>query len=218
MKIKICGMKYPGNIQEIADLKPDYFGFIFYEKSKRFVLDENKEGFSDFIFQDSLRVQKVGVFVNEDIKNIIRIATEFDINILQLHGNETPEFCENLQLLDFKIIKAFGIDEDVDFAVLGEYTDVCDYFLFDTKSKEYGGTGKHFDWNLLKQYDNSKPIFLSGGLEIKDIPIIHDLLKDINIHALDFNSKLEVDYSLKDVEKCKEAISAIHQIYNSTTQ
>jgi len=212
MKIKICGMKFPENIQEVADLKPDYLGFIFYNKSKRYALDENREAFSDFIFQDSIRIQKVGVFVNEEIKNIIRIATEFDINFIQLHGDETPEFCEDLQLLGFKIIKAFGINEDFDFAVLGEYEDVCDYFLFDTKSKEYGGTGKHFDWSLLKQYDNTKPIFLSGGLEIQDIPIIHDLLKDINIHALDFNSKLEMDYGLKDVEKCSIVIQQCNNV------
>mgnify|MGYP000222741637 CR=1 FL=1 len=212
MKIKICGMKYPENIQEIAEFQPDYLGFIFYSISKRYVLDENKEAFSDFIFKGDLRIQKVGVFVNEEIKNIIHIATAFDINIIQLHGDETPEFCENLKLLDFKIIKAFGINEDFDFAVLGEYSEVCDYFLFDTKSKEFGGTGKHFDWNLLKQYNNSKPIFLSGGLDIVDIQTIHDLLKDLNIHALDFNSKLEVDYGLKDVEKCKELISMVKQI------
>lgn len=215
MKIKICGMKFPENIQEIADLQPDYLGFIFYDKSKRCVLDENKEAFSSFIFKGNLRVQKVGVFVNEEIKNVIRLATEYDINVIQLHGDETPEYCENLQLLDFKIIKAFGVDNVFDFAVLNEYADVCDYFLFDTKSKDYGGTGKHFNWNLLKQYDNTKPVFLSGGLEIKDIPIIHDLLKDVNIHALDFNSKLEIDYGVKDVAKCKKLITSIHQIYNS---
>ena len=199
-------MKYPENIQEVAELQPDYLGFIFYDKSKRYVLDENQEAFDNFIYQDTLRIQKVGVFVNEEIKNIIRIATTFDIKIIQLHGDETPEFCENLQLLDFKIIKAFGINEDFYFSILNEYVDVCDFFLFDTKSKNYGGTGNHFDWNLLKQYDNSKPIFLSGGLDIQDIPTIHDLLKDINIHALDFNSKLEKHYGLKDVKSCEDAI------------
>lgn len=213
MKIKICGMKYPENIQEVADLQPDYVGFIFYDKSKRFVLDvNNARPFDDFIFEDTLRVQKVGVFVNEDIKNIIRIATAYDIKILQLHGDESPEFCENLQLLDFKIIKAFGIDENFDFSILGEYTDVCDYFLFDTKSKEYGGTGHHFDWNLLKQYNNAKPIFLSGGLDIQDIPVIHNLSKELNIHALDFNSKLEKDYGLKDIELCNEVIKQCRNV------
>ncbi len=210
MNIKICGMKYPENIQQVADLLPDYLGFIFYEKSKRYVLDDNKTNFTDFIFQDSLRVQKVGVFVNEEIKNIIRIATEYDINILQLHGDESPEFCENLKLLDFTIIKAFGIDDNFDFSVLSEYTEVCDFFLFDTKSSGYGGTGTHFNWELLKQYDNSKPIFLSGGLDINDLPAIKSLLPSLNIHALDFNSKLEIKEALKDIVKCKEAIKQCH--------
>lgn len=213
MKIKICGLKYPENIQKVAELQPDYIGFIFYDKSKRFVLDDNNATtFDGFIFQDTLRVQKVGVFVNEDIKNIIRIATTYDIKILQLHGDETPEFCEELQLLDFKIIKAFGIDENFDFAVLGEFADVCDYFLFDTKSKEYGGTGYHFDWSLLKQYNNAKPIFLSGGLTLKDITKVWNELKHINIHALDFNSKLENDYAIKDVVLCREAITQCRNV------
>ncbi len=212
MKIKICGMKFPDNIRAVADLYPDYMGFIFYDKSKRYVLDENKSAFSSFNFQSPIPVQKVGVFVNEEIKNIIRIATEYDMNMLQLHGDETPEYCENLRLLGFTIIKAFGIDKDFDFAVLNEYTDVCDFFLFDAKSNQYGGTGNHFDWNLLKQYDNSKPIFLSGGLEIRDIPTIHDLLKDLNIHALDFNSKLENDYGVKDVEKCRDTIKQCRNV------
>ena len=215
-------MKYLENIQEVAGLQPDYLGFIFYDKSKRYFLEENNlelgnKNVEEFryhlesqILNLNFQINKVGVFVNESIKNIIRIATAFDIRILQLHGDETPEFCENLKLLDFKIIKAFGINESFDFSILNEYTDVCEYFLFDTKSNNYGGTGNHFDWNLLKQYDNSKPIFLSGGLDIKDIPTIHDLLKDINIHALDFNSKLEKDYGLKDVEKCKELINLVH--------
>ena len=212
MKIKICGMKYPDNIQEVANLQPDYLGFIFYNKSKRFVLDENDATFDEFIFKDTLRVQKVGVFVNEEIKNIIRISTAYNINILQLHGDETSEFCEDLKLLDYTIIKAFGIHKDFDFSILGEYEEVCDYFLFDTKSNDYGGTGQHFDWNLLKQYNNAKPIFLSGGLTIQDIPKVCEELKDIDIHALDFNSKLEKDVGLKDVALCRETITQCRNV------
>ena len=205
-------MKYPENIQAVAELQPDYLGFIFYEKSKRYVLDANKEAFSEYMFNDNLRVQKVGVFVNEDTKNIIRMATDFDITMLQLHGDETPEQCEALQLLGFSVIKAFGIDNDFDFSVLGEYETVCDYFLFDTKTKDFGGSGRHFEWNLLKQYSFSKPIFLSGGLEVKDIPVILDELKNLNIHALDFNSKLEIEHGLKDVHKCEEAIKQCRNV------
>lgn len=212
MKIKICGMKYPENIQAVADLYPDYLGFIFYPKSKRFVLGAHQQQFSEYIFNADLRVQKVGVFVNETIQTIIRVATEYDIQIIQLHGDESPEFCEDLQLLGFQVIKAFGIDAYFDFSILDAYEDACSFFLFDTKSKEYGGTGTHFDWLLLNQYTLSKPIFLSGGLEIKDISIIQDLAKVIPIHALDFNSKLEIEPALKDIEKCSALISLCRNV------
>ncbi len=205
-------MKYPENVQAVADLYPDYLGFIFYAKSKRYVLGEHQNAFSDFIFNADLRVQKVGVFVNETIQNIIRIATEYDIQIVQLHGDEAPEYCEDLQLLGFQVIKAFGIDEQFDFSILDAYEDACSYFLFDTKSKEYGGTGTHFNWELLNQYKLTKPIFLSGGLEIKDIPTIQDLAKEIPIHALDFNSKLEIEPALKYIEKCSEAITLCRNV------
>lgn len=212
MKIKICGLKYPENILDISNLKPDYLGFIFYDKSKRYVLADNDVAFSNFMFNNEFRLQKVGVFVNEDQKNVIRLATMFDIQILQLHGDESPAYCEELQLLGFEVIKAFGIDEQFDFSSLDEYENTCSYFLFDTKTSSYGGAGIHFDWNLLKQYHLNKPIFLSGGLELNDIPTIHDLLNDIPIHALDFNSKLEIDFGLKDVGKCRDAINLVREL------
>jgi len=213
MKIKICGMKYPENIQDISNLFPDYLGFIFYPSSKRFVLGDNHVAFSEYMLKETIRALKVGVFVNEPLKNVIHLATTYDMNLLQLHGDESPEYCEQLRYLGFPIIKAFGIHEQFDFSALDEYTDVCDYFLFDTKAKEYGGTGKHFDWNLLTQYKLSKPIFLSGGLELDDLATIHDLIKDIPIHALDFNSKLENDFGLKNTAKCKAIIEAVHATF-----
>lgn len=206
-------MKYPENIQEVANLLPDYLGFIFYNKSKRFVLAEQSDAFDEFMFKDTLRVQKVGVFVNEDVKTVIQQATTYSMDIVQLHGDESPDYCEQLRYIGFPIIKAFGIDTTFDFSVLSEYEDVCDYFLFDTKSDKYGGTGNHFDWNLLKQYSGNTPIFLSGGLNINDIPTIHNLIKDIPIKALDFNSKLEKDYGLKDVEQCRAVINAVRNIF-----
>ncbi|MDB5226671.1 MAG: phosphoribosylanthranilate isomerase [Bacteroidota bacterium] len=211
-------MKYPENIRDVAALQPDYMGFIFYKVSKRFINDSQSEEFYNCISELSSvnrELKKVGVFVDEPIKNVISLATQNEMDMLQLHGNESPEYCENLRLLDFKIIKAFGIDAGFDFSILSEYSDYCDYFLFDVKSEKFGGTGQKFDWNLLKQYNNLKPIFLSGGLEAGDIPTIYDLLKDINIHALDFNSKLELEPALKDVEKCREVIHLTHSVFSS---
>ena len=121
-------------------------------------------------------------------------------------------FIKSISYPNNKTKHLIGIHESFDFASLNEYADVCDYYLFDTKTSDYGGSGNHFDWNLLKQYDNSKPIFLSGGLAIQDIPTIHDLVKDLNIHALDFNSKLEIDFGLKDVGKCRDAINLVREL------
>ncbi len=199
-------MKYPENVQAVAALQPDYLGFIFYPKSARYCTDTlNYETIAAIQFP----VQKVGVFVNETIKEVIRISTSYEMDVIQLHGDETVEYCENLKLLDFRIIKAFGIDERFDFSVLNEYEEVCDYFLFDTKSSTYGGTGQKFNWSLLNQYQLQKPVFLSGGLDIADIPSVYDLIKDIPVHALDFNSKLELEPGRKDVEKCSILIDTL---------
>ncbi len=199
-------MKYPENVQAVAALQPDYLGFIFYPKSARYCIDTlNYETIAAIQFP----VQKVGVFVNETIKEVIRISTSYEMDVIQLHGDETVEYCENLKLLDFRIIKAFGIDERFDFSVLNEYEEVCDYFLFDTKSSTYGGTGQKFNWSLLNQYQLQKPVFLSGGLDIADIPSVYDLIKDIPVHALDFNSKLELEPGRKDVEKCSILIDTL---------
>ncbi len=199
-------MKYPENVQAVAALQTDYLGFIFYPKSARYCIDTlNYETIAAIQFP----VQKVGVFVNETIKEVIRISTSYEMDVIQLHGDETVEYCENLKLLDFRIIKAFGIDERFDFSVLNEYEEVCDYFLFDTKSSTYGGTGQKFNWSLLNQYQLQKPVFLSGGLDIADIPSVYDLIKDIPVHALDFNSKLELEPGRKDVEKCSILIDTL---------
>jgi phosphoribosylanthranilate isomerase len=204
MKIKICGMKQAENIAQVAALQPDFMGFIFYDKSKRYI------SLDDFlaINTDFAGVNKVGVFVNESIKNIIKIATLGNIKYLQLHGDETPEYCEELKYLDFNVIKAFGIDESFDFQLLNEYQNVCDYFLFDTKTQDYGGSGRPFDHTLLNQYKLSLPIFLSGGLDIQDIDYLYNLslsqspLRGVGgLWGLDFNSKLEDAPGLKNLEK-----------------
>jgi phosphoribosylanthranilate isomerase len=218
LSVKICGMKYPDNLQEVAALSPDYLGFIFYPKSKRYVL-EGQEDISlhtPDILQEmdqlSPGIRKVGVFVNEEIRHVVRIATLTDIRYLQLHGDESAEYCEQLKMLDFTIIKAFGIDENFDFTILNEYTDYVDYFLFDTKTPDYGGSGRRFDWSLLRQYNSQIPVFLSGGLDVEDIATIHDLLNVVPVHALDFNSKLEIEPGRKDVEKCREVIEQVRAL------
>jgi len=205
MKIKICGMREPENIRKILALQPDFIGFIFYEKSQRYIsLDDFLQLETNFV-----GTNKVAVFVNESVKNIIKTATLGNFKYIQLHGNETPEFCEELKYLDFKIIKAFGIDAAFDFEILSEYQSVCDYFLFDTKTKDYGGSGHQFDWDLLNKYILEIPVFLSGGLSETNVTDIQRINKQIPLFALDFNSKLEDAPGLKNIEKAKNIIKLI---------
>ena len=151
MKLKVCGMKQENNILDVADLEPNYMGFIFYEKSPR--------NFKEEIPELSEDIQKVGVFVNASIDFIVSKIEQYNLQGVQLHGNESPEFCEQLKAYDVVVIKVFSMKNQFNFAVLEPYEDVCDYYLFDTKGKEPGGNGYTFNWNLLKQYKSTKPYF-----------------------------------------------------------
>jgi phosphoribosylanthranilate isomerase len=208
LKLKICGMRQSANIQAVADLKPDYLGFIFYPKSPRFV----GEGFE--MPELSSEIQKVGVFVNQDIAYILSQVAHYQLDIIQLHGNESPDFCHSLRQMlvnsapEIKIIKAFGVDENFDFALLNDYVRDCDYFLFDTKTPQFGGAGISFDWQILQKYILKIPIFMSGGISLANVA---DLLKFIQtaqlpMMALDVNSRFEIEPALKDVEKLKSLI------------
>lgn len=197
-------MKYPENIREIEFLKPDYLGFIFFKNSKRFVGEINV----DSVRQIDPSIKKVGVFVNEEEEEIKKICDRFEINHVQLHGEELPELCASLKGNGFNIIKVFSVGEKFDFSITENYKEVTDYFLFDTKSESYGGTGKKFNWKLFEEYDNKKPLFLSGGIGPGDVEEIKQL-SDLNIHALDINSCFESEPGRKDVGLVKEFIQRI---------
>ncbi len=203
MQLKICGMKHPQNIADIAALQPDYLGFIFYEKSKRYV----GQGHTPALPLPK-GIKKVGVFVNASLEYILKKVEKYNLNLVQLHGEETPNFCQNIQKnnLNLKIIKVFSIAETFDFTQLEPYKPHCDYFLFDTKGKEKGGNGFTFNWNILKNYDNEKPFFLSGGLSLENIGEVRNL-SNLNIIAIDVNSGFELEPGLKDVEKIKKLIT-----------
>ena len=188
-------MKYPDNIHQLEMLQPDYIGFIFYEKSKRFIGDLNIKSLN--INSD---IKKVGVFVNASEKYILQNIKKHDLQLVQLHGDETPDFCKSLFLKGIKISKVFQISEDFDFKKLEAYKDACNYFLFDTKTKLYGGSGRKFDWHILENYDNKKPFFLSGGIDVDDVKSIKEL-SGLNIYAVDINSKFEIETGLKDIGK-----------------
>ena len=198
MKIKICGMKYPENIQEIAALQPDYLGFIFYDKSPRFVQNEIP------ILEKS--ITKVGVFVNATVKEIEEKAKQHQLEIIQLHGEESPDFCQSVQQLKLKVIKSFNIDNQFNFKILNEYKNYCNYFLFDTKGQQYGGNGTAFDWQLLDQYHVSKPYFLSGGIgpeNLVDLQIFLQTESARHCVALDLNSRIETQPGQKNPETLK---------------
>lgn len=201
MKIKICGMKYPDNIQEISLLEPDYMGFIFYEKSKRFIREQE-------VINIPEHIKKVGVFVNEKVSVILEKVKKYKLDVLQLHGNETPEDCERLKERGCTVIKAFQINEDFSFSVLNDFESVADYFLFDTKTESYGGSGTSFDWNLLKKYTNTIPFFISGGLGPDSIEELLQL-KHPMLYGADFNSMLEIEPGLKAIGRSELIINKI---------
>lgn len=208
--IKICGMRDPENILQVAELRPDYMGFIFYPKSKRFVGD-------DFKIPDQFakNIKRVGVFVNEATDTIRELVARHKLDFVQLHGNESVEQCEELKANKVGVIKVFSMDQQFDFAKLNPYKKVVDFFLFDTKSEGFGGSGKTFDWTLLNNYDQEVPFFLSGGLSSKNIQDIK-LLKGMNLHALDINSGVEITPGVKDIEKIKllkSQISSLNTIF-----
>lgn len=202
MRLKICGMREAENIRQALTLQPDYMGFIFYEKSSRFVGDDLDE---DLLNSFPFTTRKVGVFVNSTAAYILEKVKKYNLDYVQLHGEELPDFCRNLKLKGVNIIKAFSVDTDFNFGKLQNYKPYCDFFLFDTKGKQRGGNGTTFDWSILNKYDNEKPFFLAGGINLENI---HDALEinGLKIHSLDVNSKFEISPALKDIEKLEELV------------
>jgi len=197
-------MRDPKNILEVAALGPDYMGFIFYEKSKRYV----SEGF--FIPREfPHNIKRVGVFVNEKIENILSQVSKHQLDFVQLHGNESPDLCDELKQKT-KVIKVFRVDDSFDFDSVKKFNSCSDFFMFDTKGENFGGTGKTFNWNLLKNYDQEIPFFLSGGLSTKNIQQVREL-KNLNLYSLDFNSQVESEPGIKDVA----VLNSVFSILNS---
>lgn len=207
MKIKICGLFDPENIAKIALLEPDFMGFIFYPESKRFVgvdFDPN------FLKKIPESIQKVGVFVNERREQILNLHDKFGLDYIQLHGEETPEDCQFFKEKEIRVIKAFGIAPDFDFVKLTDYVPFCDYFLFDTATPRYGGSGVLFDWNILKNYTCDTPVILSGGLGPKEIQTLMEW-PVLNLAVLDCNSKLEDKQHLKVPQLVQEVINLVKE-------
>ncbi len=194
-------MRDSSNLQELIELKPDYIGFIFYEKSPRYVQKPPQ------VHMDA-SIKKIGVFVNASERTINEKRIAFGLDIIQLHGDESPELCFILKQSGAQVMKVFRIDESFDFQQTRRYQDYCDYFLFDTQTKAFGGSGQKFNWQLLKNYNNARPVFLSGGIGPDDVADIQQL-KNLNLKAIDINSKFEIKPALKDIPQLSEFFKAI---------
>ena len=221
MKLKVCGMKYVENIQQVASLQPDYLGFIFYEKSKR--------NFEGIIPELPKGIKKTGVFVNEMLEIVISLVEEYRLEAIQLHGDESITYVKELnkQLAErrvlflaenklqkkkknqqyisenkVEIIKVFGIKDAFDFDVLKPYIEEVDFFLFDTKGKERGGNGTKFDWSVLEKYPFNTPFFLSGGIGLEDVEGVQNIRNsNLPVYALDVNSKFETAPGRKKIDE-----------------
>lgn len=196
MLVKVCGMREPENIEKVAQLGVDMMGFIFYPKSPRFASQSVARTAAD------KNVCRVGVFVNDSSGLISDKIHLFDLNAVQLHGNESRELCELLHKQNglLKVIKAISVSTAGDILKCKEYVGAVDYFLFDTKCKTVGGSGQQFDWQVLENYDGDVPFILSGGIGPEDVERVRNFHHPKCI-GIDLNSKFELKPGLKDVKK-----------------
>ncbi|MBL0684849.1 phosphoribosylanthranilate isomerase [Aquimarina mytili] len=192
-------MKYQENIEAVAALQPDYLGFIFYEKSPR--------NFDAQIPKLPSTIKKTGVFVDASIDFIVDKVKQYNFRAVQLHGNETIEYCKDLKLhlelytKSIEVWKVFSIKDTFDFEVLTPYENIVDYFLFDTKGKEKGGNGYTFDWSALNNYNSTTPFILSGGIGLDEINKVKAIVDTgLPIYGIDVNSKFEIEPGLKNSE------------------
>lgn len=238
MVIKVCGMRDAQNIREVSQLGVDMIGMIFYPKSPRNVemqsshagiipdyakedigaSDSSKDSSSNSSASFSTSAKspaRVGVFVDDMVQNIVTRVVNYHLDYVQLHGNEPREMCENLRsTLDpdirpgIKIIKAISVSDASDIQKYKEYVGAVDLFLFDTKCKTVGGSGRQFDWQVLEQYDGEVPFLLSGGIGPEDASRLHAFHHPKCI-GIDLNSRFEIEPGVKDVEKLKGFLNEI---------
>lgn len=198
-QLKVCGLTKMDQIQELISLNTNFLGFIFYEKSPRFVLNHlSLEEISEINHQG-----KVGVFVNETIEKIAEISEKAKLNFIQLHGDEDENFIKDLRKnvkKEVKLIKVFRVGETFNFQ-FSIFKSLVDYFLFDTDSKVFGGTGKTFDWQILNEIEIPITYFLSGGISLENIHQLSTINQQPAV--LDINSKFEIEPGSKDLEKIK---------------
>lgn len=200
--IKVCGMTDGENIRQTEQLGVDFIGFIFYPRSPRFLFE-----MPTYL---PVRSRRIGVFVNESKDNILMYADRFGLDYIQLHGNESPEFCHNLQAAGMKLIKAFSIATPRDLSSVPAYEGLCQYYLFDTKTPQYGGSGNQFDWTLLNRYTGNTPFLLSGGINQYSATAIRNFHHP-RIAGVDINSRFESSPGLKDIGRIQTFIRELRR-------
>ena len=205
MIIKVCGMRNAENIKAVDNIEEvSLIGFIFHQLSSRYV-----SHVPSYLPQHSKRV---GVFVNDDKMNICHLIRKFKLDCVQLHGNESPEYIMQLRKTfpkdNITIIKMIPISSKEDIISTNQYTGLVDYFLFETKTESYGGSGKHFDWDVLSEYKGDTPFLISGGIGPEDANKINSLCHP-RFRGIDINSKFEVSPALKDVDMIRTFIKKL---------
>jgi phosphoribosylanthranilate isomerase len=211
MRVKVCGMTRAEQVMHLDELGVAFAGFIFYPKSPRYVFQHMSK--PEVKQLKGKNINKVGVFVNAPIDELLQTVDDCGLHLVQLHGDETPRYCE--KVADYVgVIKAFRLREDEQVLwKVKDYRDIADMFLFDTDGIGYGGTGKKFDWTILKGLNIGKPFFLSGGIGPGDIADLEQFKEDPvakDLFAIDVNSKFETVPGLKDMEAVGKFVNIVH--------
>ena len=206
MKIKVCGMKNPQNIEALAAIQPDFMGMIFYPPSTR-----NAVGLpAGALGNIAANTKKVGVFVNPTLSEVLEKSTEYQLDFAQLHGQESPGFVASVAGF-LPVIKAFPISDAASLEKTAAYEGQCEYFLFDTAGKQPGGNGIPFDWNLLQQYKGNTPFLLAGGISPENIEQIAHF-QHPKLAGIDLNSRFETEPGIKDIALLKSTLQKIRTI------
>jgi phosphoribosylanthranilate isomerase len=208
MRVKVCGITQARQAIEICEAGADFGGFIFYPPSARYVY----KSMSAAQIKKLRSINKVGVFVNADVDTVLRTVDECGLYLVQLHGDESPRYCEKISHY-ITVVKAFRVQPDDNIAwKIKDYDDVADMYLFDTEGTNFGGTGKKFDWQLLKDVKINKPFFLSGGIapdDVENIKTFMQLPAAEDLFALDINSRFEISPGKKDIGKVSAFIGTM---------
>ena len=205
IRVKVCGLNDPSNVKAVSECGVDFIGFVFYPGSKRYVGEyPDKTLFMNL----PEGILKTGVFVNEESEKVLELAEYAELRVIQLHGNESVIYCKRIKASGLLIIKTFGVGDDFDPRITDRYSEACDFFLFDTKTSHYGGSGNKFSRNRLSNYSYKRPFFLSGGVGPEDSGISAILL-DKQFYAVDVNSRFEIRPGIKDPVLIKRFIDEI---------